>query len=83
MRQLESSLRQALGKTLVTNISAAIAAVLGEAGIPSRMMRGIVLTARCAGLVGHYMEEADNPVAHDIWAAAQAAVDYRDDSGES
>jgi citrate synthase len=47
------------------------------------MMRGIVLTARCAGLVGHYMEEADNPVAHDIWAAAQAAVDYRDHSGES
>jgi citrate synthase len=83
MHQLETSLRQVLGKKLVTNISAAIAAVLGEAGIPSRMMRGIVLTARCAGLVGHYLEEADNPVAPDIWAAAQAAVDYRDHSGES
>ncbi len=82
LQQLEKSLCQALGKKLVTNISAAIAAVLGEAGIPSRMMRGIVLTARCAGLVGHYMEEAENPVADDIWSAAQAAVDYRDHSGE-
>ncbi|HEX7719504.1 MAG TPA: citryl-CoA lyase [Woeseiaceae bacterium] len=83
MHLLHTSLCEALGKKLVTNISAAIAAVLGEAGIPSRMMRGIVLTARCAGLVGHYMEEADNPVAHDIWTAAQAAVDYRNHSGES
>lgn len=76
LRTLEAAVHKALDKPLVTNISAAIAAVLGEAGVPSRMMRGIVLTARCAGLVGHLVEEADNPVAHDMWQAAQAAVDY-------
>ena len=57
MGTLEATLQEVTGKTLVTNISAAIAAVLGEAGIPASLMRGIVLTARCAGLVGHLHEE--------------------------
>lgn len=76
MRQLESSLQEVLGKPLVMNISAAIAAVLGEAGVPSKLMRGVVLTARCAGLVGHLFEEMNNPAAHEMWVAAQSAVDY-------
>ena len=76
MRQLESSLQEVLGKPLVMNISAAIAAVLGEAGVPAKMMRGVVLTARCAGLVGHLFEEMNNPAAHEMWVAAQSAVDY-------
>ncbi len=76
MRLLESSLQEILGKPLVTNISAAIAAVLGEAGIPAELMRGVVLTARCAGLVGHLYEEMSDPAAHDMWVAAQSAVDY-------
>ena len=76
MKQLEASLQQVTGKKLVTNISAAIAAVLGEAGIPAPLMRGLVLTARCAGLVGHLYEEMNNPAAHDLWVSAQAGVDY-------
>jgi citrate synthase len=78
LQVLEDGLRKELGKPLVTNVSAAIAAVLAEAEIPSRMMRGIVLTARCAGLVGHLLEESANPAADEIWAAAQSAVDYDD-----
>ncbi len=50
--------------------------MLGEAGVPAMLMRGIVLTARCAGLVGHLFEEMRNPVAHTIWQAAQAEVSY-------
>jgi len=75
---LAKSVRKELAKPLVTNISAAIAAVLGEAEIPARMMRGIVLTARCAGLVGHLLEEMDNPTADDMWLAARAAVESPD-----
>jgi citrate synthase len=75
---LAEGVRKELAKPLVTNISAAIAAVLGEAGIPARMMRGIVLTARCAGLVGHLLEEMDNPIADDLWLAARAAVQSPD-----
>jgi citrate synthase len=75
---LAESVRKELAKPLVTNISAAIAAVLGEAEIPARMMRGIVLTARCAGLVGHLLEEMDNPSADEMWLAARAAVESPD-----
>lgn len=77
MRLLESALQETLGKPLVVNVSAAIAAALAEAGIPADLMRGIVLTARCAGLVGHLLEEMQKPVAHGLWEAAQSRVTYR------
>lgn len=76
MYLLQDTLREELGKPLVTNISAAMGAVMAEAGIPSAMMRGVVLTARCAGLVGHLFEEMRQPAAHHMWEAAQTAVDY-------
>lgn len=75
MGLLESALSDELGKKLVTNISAAIAAVLAEAGVPSSVMRGIVLTARCAGLVGHLHEEMNHPAGHELWTAAQEGVE--------
>lgn len=78
MGLLADSVGKELAKPLVTNISAAIAAVLGEAEIPARMMRGIVLTARCAGLVGHLLEEMDEPIADELWLAARAAVESPD-----
>jgi citrate synthase len=76
MYLLQDTLREELGKPLVTNISAAMGAVLAEAGVPSGMMRGVVLTARCAGLVGHLFEEMRDPAAPAMWEAAQQAVDY-------
>jgi len=76
MRLLERVLREELGKPLVTNISAAMGAVLAEAGVPSAMMRGVVLTARCAGLVGHLFEEMNNPAAPALWEGAQQPVSF-------
>ena len=76
MRTLKKALNDVTGKNLVTNISAAIGAVLGEAGIPASLMRGIVLTARCAGLVGHLHEEMQDSAAHAMWEGAQSRVDY-------
>lgn len=76
MYTLEAALNSVVSKPLVTNISAAIPAVLGEAGVPSGLMRGIILIARCAGLVGHVFEEQKNPVGDDMWHAASGAVSY-------
>jgi citrate synthase len=76
MYLLEESLEENLGKKLPTNISAAIAAVLGEAGIPGKIMRGIILTARCGGLIGHLLEEMEDPSAGVMWHAIEEAVPF-------
>jgi citrate synthase len=74
---LESAIQRVLGRTLPMNVSAAIAAVLREAGLPAATLRGLILTARCAGLVGHLLEESQHPVAEAIWHAAEREVPYR------
>jgi len=73
---LERCVRKEIGKKLVTNISAALAAAMGEAGIPARAMRGIILTARCAGLAGHVYEESQNPIAPAMWKAIEKEIRY-------
>ncbi len=76
MYLLEESLAENLGRKLPTNISAAIAAVLGEADIPGKIMRGVILTARCGGLIGHLLEEMENPIAGGMWNAIEEAVTF-------
>jgi citrate synthase len=73
---LESAVQKTVGKNLVTNVSAAIAVALGEAGVPAKAVRGIVLTARCAGLAGHVYEESQAPAAAAMWNAVTDAVRY-------
>jgi citrate synthase len=65
-----------LGKPLVMNVSAALAALMMEAQVPANIMRGVVLIARTAGLVGHALEEMQQPAGDALWHAAQAAVPY-------
>jgi len=74
---LEKAVEKELGRKLVTNVSAAIAVALGEAGVPAKAVRGIVLTARCAGLAGHVYEELGNPASAAMWEAAEGAVEYQ------
>ncbi len=74
---LESAIAEVLGRTLPTNVSAAIAVSLREAAIPTEAMRGVVLTARCAGLVSHLLEEMRDHSAEEMWQAVERAVPYR------
>lgn len=74
---LESAVTQTLGRPLPTNVSAAIAVALREIDIPIEAIRGVVLTARCAGLAGHLLEEMRDPSASEMWQAAERAVPYR------
>jgi len=76
LNALERAVRQEYGKKLVTNVSAAIAAALGEAGVPANAMRGVVLTARCAGLAGHLHEEMSEPVADTMWNVIEKEIRY-------
>ncbi len=71
---LVPAVEQVTGKKLVVNVSAAIAVALGEAGIDARAMRGLILTARCAGLAGHIFEEMQTPIAEIAWRSAEKEI---------
>ncbi|HKP26308.1 MAG TPA: citryl-CoA lyase [Dongiaceae bacterium] len=66
------------GRHITINATGAIAAVLGDCGIPAEIARGFGLIARCAGLVGHLYEEQHKPTLRAVWEAAEQAVPYKD-----
>lgn len=68
---------------ITINATGAIAAILGDCGVPAEIARGFGLIARCAGLVGHLFEEQRRPAMPAIWSAAERAVPYRAESDES
>ncbi len=73
---LGDAIKVASGKNIVINVNAAIGAVLLEAGIPPSIARGFNLIARCAGLVGHLLEEQEEPAGYHIWQLADEGVPY-------
>ena len=73
---LSRTLDQASGKHITINATGAIAATLGDCGVPPEIMRGFALISRCAGLVGHVHEEQQKPAMRAIWEAADRAVSY-------
>lgn len=50
------------GRDLRLNVSAAIPAVLLDAGFPVEALKGVPILARCAGLIGHLTEELAHPI---------------------
>ena len=76
MYLLGDAIKAASGKNIVINVNAAIGAVLLEADIPPKIARGFNLIARCAGLVGHILEEQDEPAGFHMWKSVDKAVPY-------
>lgn len=65
-----------LGRNLPLNGAGACGAVLADLDIPLPLLRGVVLLARCAGLLGHLAEELRNPVAGPIFADVESHAVY-------
>jgi citrate synthase len=76
LRLLAKEVDAAWGRHLTINATGAIAALLGEIGVPQGVMRGIAVVSRAAGLVGHIREEQLDPSARRLWDAASEAVPY-------
>lgn len=57
----------ARGKKLPMNAVAAIGAIVADMDLDPLMARGLMLTGRCAGLVGHVMEERQEPTGQQLW----------------
>ena len=66
-----------LGKTLPLNGAGCCGAALADIGIPLQLLRGVVLLARCAGLLGHIAEEIRNPIANNIFHHVESHAVYR------
>jgi len=76
LKLLAKEVDAAWGRHLTINATGAIAALLGEIGIPQEVMRGIAVVSRAAGLVGHIREEQLDPAARHIWDVASENVPY-------
>jgi citrate synthase len=76
LEQLSRALDAALGRHLTINATGAFAAVLLDVGAPVGILRGFAVVARSAGLVGHLLEEQQEPVANAMTTAAERAVPY-------
>ena len=75
-KQVEALLPELTGKALVMNVSAAIPAVLLDAGFPLGALRGVPLLARTASLIAHLLEEQSKPIGFVLSHAAAQAIDY-------
>ena len=81
VRALARAVDEVAGRHLTLNATGAIAACLGDAGVPPGIMRGFAVLARCAGLVGHVLEEQGAPTMNEILDAAEGAVPYEEGEG--
>ncbi len=78
MYMLGGAVDAATGKKLVINASAAMGAVMAEVDIPPDIMRGLVIVSRAAGLVGHLLEEMQQPASQRIWDLVEQGVPYEE-----
>ncbi len=76
LRMLAVEVDAAWGRHLTINATGAIAALLGEIGVPQPVMRGVAVVSRAAGLVGHIREEQLEPSARYLWDLAYENVPY-------
>jgi citrate synthase len=66
-----------LGKNLPLNGAGACGAVLADLDIPQEMLRGVMLLARCAGLLGHLAEEMRTPIASQIFNHVEESAQFK------
>lgn len=65
-----------LGKRLPLNGAGVCGAALADLGLPLQLLRGVVLLARCAGVLGHIAEEIRRPIASTIFQDVEAHAVY-------
>jgi len=76
LKTLGRNVDEVYGHHLTINATGAIAAVLSEIGLPWQIMRGIATISRCAGLVGHILEERESPTASTICEITRECIEY-------
>jgi citrate synthase len=65
-----------LGTDLPLNAAGAAGAILSDLGFSWKIVRGILLVARAAGMVGHLAEEQEHPIGWAVWREIEQRVTY-------
>lgn len=76
LEMLSKAVDESAGRAITINATGAVAALLGEIGVPTRIMRGFAVISRAAGLVAHIAEEQQNPSGRFIWETVENAIAY-------
>ncbi len=76
LRTLAAAVDEVAGRHITVNATGAVAALLGELGIPTALMRGFAVISRAAGLVAHVAEEQESPSGRFIWDTIDNAIPY-------
>jgi citrate synthase len=67
LQLLAAEVDAAAGRHITINATGAVAAVLGDIGVPPRLMRGFAVLSRAAGLIAHIAEEQTDPTDRFVW----------------
>ncbi|GAA0741510.1 citryl-CoA lyase [Ideonella azotifigens] len=76
LETLSRAVDTAAGKPITINATGAVAALLGEIGVPTEVMRGFAVMSRAAGLVAHVVEEQQRPSGRFIWETVEATISF-------
>jgi len=76
LEQLSAAVDETAGRPITINATGAVAALLGEIGVPTAVMRGFAVISRAAGLVAHIVEEQNSPSGRFIWETVEGAVPF-------
>jgi citrate synthase len=79
---LSQAVDQASGRPITINATGAVAALLGEMGVATQVMRGFAVISRAAGLVAHIVEEQQSPSGRFIWETVEHAIPYVGQGGK-
>ena len=80
LERLSAAVDEVAGRPITVNATGAVAALLGEIGVPAGIMRGFAVISRAAGLVAHIAEEQQEPTGRFIWDTIEHAIPYVGDA---
>src|SRR5690606_10909455 len=76
LETLSAAVYEVAGRQITINATGAVAALLGEIGVPTKVMRGFAVICRAAGLVAHIVEQQQEPSARFIWDTVDHAIPF-------
>jgi citrate synthase len=74
LERLAAEVDAAAERHITINATGAVAAVLGDIGVPAGLMRGFAVLSRAAGLIAHIAEEQRTPSGRFIWDLVDGAM---------